>query len=101
MAKALINEKRDTITANSEDFSFEYDHKTEKIEIYFNNDKLIVKQEEEVSVESYIETALVGLDDIWRKVSEYLIYFCGKMVDIAWFSKLELVIKDEINNKFS
>ncbi|MCC8370583.1 MAG: hypothetical protein LN566_04430 [Rickettsia endosymbiont of Stiretrus anchorago] len=30
MAKALINEKRDTVTANSEDFSFEYDHKTKK-----------------------------------------------------------------------
>lgn len=30
MAKALINEKRDTVMANSEDFSFEYDHKTKK-----------------------------------------------------------------------
>lgn len=184
MAKALINEKRDTVTANSEDFSFEYDHKTKKIETYLKeielssdtraeaqlkrkiaavfepNDaykilqasifpeeiemeeytlklkynislsehikrillnqiqavygakkvkhlkviytsaaKPIVKQTQELSVESYIETALVGLDDIWRKVREYLIYSCGKMVDIAWFSKLELTTKDQINNK--
>lgn len=106
MAKALINEKRDTVTANSEDFSFEYDHKTKIQAVYgakkvkhTSDAKPIVKQEQEVSIESYIETALVGLDDIWRKVREYLIYSCGKMVDIAWFSKLELVTKDEINNK--
>lgn len=67
--------------------------------IYTIAAKPIVKQQEEVSIESYIETALVGLDDIWRKVRKYLIYSYGKMVDIAWFSKLELVTKDEINNK--
>lgn len=53
----------------------------------------------EVSVESYIETVLVGLDPIWGKVREFLISYCGKAADTAWFSKLELVKKDETNNK--
>ncbi|HJD56450.1 MAG TPA: hypothetical protein LFW21_07625 [Rickettsia endosymbiont of Pyrocoelia pectoralis] len=78
-----------------------YGNKIKQLKVvYKNNARPIVKQkEEEISVEAYIQTALSGLEPIWRNIRERLINYCGKAADMVWFSKLKLVKIDEINNK--
>jgi len=77
-----------------------YGNKIERLEIIVTrNFTTKPKETKEISVESYIDGALAGLDPIWRNIRKYLINLYGKAIDEAWFSKLELVKKDETNNK--